>query len=611
MQASYEDVSEQISHVHDYHLKHKLQKALDEAKQEADDICAQKYAVVEARDASIVDRFDEGAAAQADKNAEADETNKNLCDAALAEQGARFGEFIEESGAKFNDSQADDRETFWLNIQHTDSKFNEGKKAYYVRHESHTKTKSYRSSRYGHRYRKTSRYVTHKPFFFSDKDIDFELQPLLDGIDDSLNSFEGDINAMKSGLLDSASEDSKTFQAAINADSDLAEDSLQGLADSYLQELKDESQDRTDLLIANREDNEAALNALSEETIAEIKAIQKERRECFRNGYGNRYGGFGYGAFGGFGYGGFAGGYGGYGRYSNFAQVAEKPEADEEKYGALYGYQPVNLEELDLGYGEAGNYGYYENNQCDKQAFTDQIDALKQSFADAVSEIRDSYAAEIAAAQEDIAALTAEMNTRIANDFEETAASLVVDTNNNVAELVLGNENRRANFDADAHEALDAFLAEIKEAKWTINKWTDKKIEWVEAQFKSDHYHVESAVQKLNKWRASALAELARRSASARSIVDECTLALAKELNSLEEDLQAHGEATIAAFEAFGTAVVQQLRLDGELNQISFVAASNKQGRKMNEFLDDLSSKFDFAIQEEPYKPVGHIVLID
>ena len=210
MQASYEDVSEQISHIYDYHLQHRLQEALDQAKQEADDTCAQKHAVVEARDANIVARFDEGSAAQAAKNAEADETNKNLCDAALAEQGARFGEFIEESGAKFEGTQADDRETFWLNIQHADSKFNEGKKAYYVRHETTTKTRSYRSH-YGHRYRKTSRYVTHKPFFFSDKDIDFELQPLLDGIDDSLNNFEGDVKTMKMGLLDSAQEDSKVF----------------------------------------------------------------------------------------------------------------------------------------------------------------------------------------------------------------------------------------------------------------------------------------------------------------------------------------------------------------------------------------------------------------
>lgn len=427
-----------------------------------------------------------------------------------------------------------------------------------------------------------------------------------------MNNFESDVKTMKMGLQDSAQEDSKVFQAAINADSDLAEDSLQGLADSYLQELKDESQDRTDLLIADREEHEATCNTVSENTIAEIKAIQKERKECFRNGYGSRYGGFGYGGgYGGFGYGGFAGGYGGYGRYQNYAQVAEKPAADEEKYGALYGYQPVNLEELDLGYGESGNYGFYENNHCDKQAFSDQIDELKQSFADAVAEIRESYAADIAAAQQDIADWTAEMNAKIANDFEETLTSLVADTNSNVAELVLGNEDRRANFDTESHELLAGFLAEIADAKYTINAWTDKKIEWVEEQFKSDQYHVKSAVQKLNKWRASALAELARRTASARSIVDECTLALAKELNSLEEDLQAHGAATIAAFEEFGTAVVQQLKLDGDLNQISFVAASNKQGRKMTEFLDDLSSKFDFAIQEEPYKPVGHIVLID
>jgi len=92
-------------------------------------------------------------------------------------------------------------------------------------------------------------------------------------------------------LLGGAQEDSKDFQAEINADSNLAEDSLQGLADSYLQELKDESQESTDLLIAVREEHIAVCNRVSTETIAEIKAIQKERKECFRSGYGSRYGG--------------------------------------------------------------------------------------------------------------------------------------------------------------------------------------------------------------------------------------------------------------------------------------------------------------------------------
>jgi len=136
-----------------------------------------------------------------------------------------------------------------------------------VRHETTTVKRSYRSH-YGHRYRKTSRYTTHKPFFFSDKDIDFELQPLLDGIDDSLNNFEGDVKAMKTGLFDVAQEDSKVLQSTINFDSDLAEDSVQGLADSYLQELKDESQDSTDLLIADRAEHVATCNTVSENTIA-------------------------------------------------------------------------------------------------------------------------------------------------------------------------------------------------------------------------------------------------------------------------------------------------------------------------------------------------------
>lgn len=133
----------------------------------------------------------------------------------------------------------------------------------------------------------------------------------------------------------------------------------------------------------------------------------------------------------------------------------------------------------------------------------------------------------------------------------------------------------------------------------------------MKAEFKSDQYHVKSAVEKLEKWRASALAELARRAASARSIVDECTLALAKELNELEEDLQAHGASVISSFEVFGTAVVQQLKQDGDLHHIGFVASTDKQGRKMTEFLDSLTTKFAYWVKEEPYAPVGYITLWD
>ena len=101
MQASYEEISEHISHIHDYHLQERLQEALDEAKLQADSTCAQKYAVVGARDVTIVAKFDEGSAAQAAKHAEADGTNNSLCDAALLEQGTRFIEFVNESAAKF------------------------------------------------------------------------------------------------------------------------------------------------------------------------------------------------------------------------------------------------------------------------------------------------------------------------------------------------------------------------------------------------------------------------------------------------------------------------------------------------------------------------------
>lgn len=129
-------------------------------------------------------------------------------------------------------------------------------------------------------------------------------------------------------------------------------------------------------------------------------------------------------------------------------------------------------------------------------------------------------------------------------------------------------------------------------------------------QYNSDPYQVKAAIKKLEKWRTSALAELARRSATARTIVDECTLALAKELNELEEEIQDHGEAAIAGFEGAGASIVAQLGIDGQLHHIGFVAATDKQGRKMTEFLNELVAQFEFWIKEK-IRPVGHIVLLD
>ena len=103
-----------------------------------------------------------------------------------------------------------------LNIQHTDSKFDEGKNAYYIKHVAHKKTYT-RKSHYGHRYYKTSRYVEHKPFFFTDKDIDFELQPLIDSMDDLLNAFEGEIKDQKSGHIAGAQDEAGELADTIDA----------------------------------------------------------------------------------------------------------------------------------------------------------------------------------------------------------------------------------------------------------------------------------------------------------------------------------------------------------------------------------------------------------
>merc|ERR1712151_207604 len=112
---------------------------------------------------------------------------------------------------------------------------------------------------------------------------------------------------------------------------------------------------------------------------------------------------------------------------------------------------------------------------------------------------------------------------------------------------------------------------------------------------------------------SSAWAELSRGAATARSIVDECTLALGKALDEFEGDLQEHGEETISAFEVFGAGVVEQLASDGQLAHLQWIAASDKQNRKMAEFLGELTERFEFWIKEEKYdhRPQGYVVLLD
>ena len=212
-----------------------------------------------------------------------------------------------------------------------------------------------------------------------------------------------------------------------------------------------------------------------------------------------------------------------------------------------------------MRFGYNGNYGYggYGYEDCDIKSMKAEIAELKQGFYDAVDEARTSYAAEIASFQEDSDARRIENNAKIAMDFDAILSDLITDTNANVASLVLSNDQRRSDFGSDSQALLAAYLAEIDGAKDEINAWVDKKIEWVEAQYKADKHHVKSAIQKLEKWRSSAWAELSRRAATARSIVDECTLALGKALDEFEEDLQEHGEETISAFEAFGAAVIE------------------------------------------------------
>lgn len=67
---------------------------------------------------------------------------------------------------------------------------------------------------------------------------------------------------------------------AINDDEQHAKDYIQGLADGYTQDLKDEFAEISALLVADRENTMGFLNTLAEDSRDEIKALQKQKREC-------------------------------------------------------------------------------------------------------------------------------------------------------------------------------------------------------------------------------------------------------------------------------------------------------------------------------------------
>ena len=165
--ALYDEINEKISNLYDHHLQKKLQNALDWARDQAAEACAASHANALSRAATIAAEWDAAIAAETARNGAAEQENSDACKAAADEQGDNFSEFIGETSANFASFQRDESETFLLNIKHSDFKFNEGKNAYYVKHVSHKKTYT-RRSHYGRRYTGHSRYVEHKPFFFTD-----------------------------------------------------------------------------------------------------------------------------------------------------------------------------------------------------------------------------------------------------------------------------------------------------------------------------------------------------------------------------------------------------------------------------------------------------------
>jgi hypothetical protein len=98
-------------------------------------------------------------------------------------------------------------------------------------------------------------------------------------------------------------------------------------------------------------------------------------------------------------------------------------------------------------------------------------------------------------------------------------------------------------------------------------------------------------------WRAAAHKELHARIAAGKDIIAEIRAALADCLKTIEDDLAAHGEASVAKFTEFSEGVIAQLAIDGQANHDEFVAATDALHLAVEEFLDHLTKKWNYWLQ--------------
>ena len=136
---------------------------------------------------------------------------------------------------------------------------------------------------------------------------------------------------------------------------------------------------------------------------------------------------------------------------------------------------------------------------------------------------------------------------------------------------------------------------------YRLDQWIDAKAASIKRNHYYDSYSLSHQLEKLEKFKKMAHAELDARAASAKMIVKDIRAALAYCLKFIEDDFTSFGAETIEAFETFAAGVLAQYAADSQANHDAFVEASEHEAHAFVYFLNELVQKFEAAISKRLY----------
>lgn len=102
LEVRYNALTQSISHIYDFHLQHKSQTALNDARDEAAAECQARYDYLRVKGEELQQAYDDAAAEQAQRHADAQAAKEAQCDTAVEEQGDLWSDYYADITADFD-----------------------------------------------------------------------------------------------------------------------------------------------------------------------------------------------------------------------------------------------------------------------------------------------------------------------------------------------------------------------------------------------------------------------------------------------------------------------------------------------------------------------------